>query len=288
MNKVFLGELEQYVYAYLDDQTGIVWVENGKLGIGHSAHPNIDETGSLEGMANRYPSWRNARIVHSHGWYYNTSVCVAEDQYDKWAAEHCWCGGEHGAHQPQGYPNLYQAEMSHGRRVGFISEPCPSPLLSFRQYTLHTLFRQPRFLKRRAVPRGEPPNFSSGFTIGFDNVVIRTKRVSLPEKDTVGLSISTCFRQMAGGRVNPELVSLVAGLVGAVDRDGLERMVYSYRDSQGWDDWTEDLFWSFYDSGKVILLRRWNSSFSYRIDGGRVWASTLGEAFDKFKEERAE
>lgn len=96
-----LQRIEEHVVAYIDDATGIVWVENGKTGMGHSAHPNIDQTGSIPGMRSRYPSWRNVRIVLSHGWYYNIDVLAVnpEDPYDVFAAQHCQCGGEHGAYQ---------------------------------------------------------------------------------------------------------------------------------------------------------------------------------------------
>lgn len=42
MAKELIKQIEEYVDLYRDTQTSIAWVENGKTGTGHSAHPSID------------------------------------------------------------------------------------------------------------------------------------------------------------------------------------------------------------------------------------------------------
>ena len=48
MAKRFIKEVKPYCNLYIDDKTGIAWIEDGTMGIGHSVHPNIDITGSVK------------------------------------------------------------------------------------------------------------------------------------------------------------------------------------------------------------------------------------------------
>lgn len=66
----------------IKERNGIVSIENGSVGIGHSCHPNIDVTGSLTGMRQRYQSWREGKIVRAGGFYYNKSSIVISDPLD--------------------------------------------------------------------------------------------------------------------------------------------------------------------------------------------------------------
>lgn len=93
--KVLLKKVGEYASLYRDPVTGIAWVEDGSTGMGHSAHPNIDVTGSIRGMKSRGYWQQGDRIVRSNGYYYNTSSLVITDEYDRIAAEHCRCGGKH-------------------------------------------------------------------------------------------------------------------------------------------------------------------------------------------------
>ena len=93
--KTFVKEIEKYVELHRDNKTGIAWVTNGKTGMGHSAHPNIDSSGSVTGMKN-LGYWREKDLtVKSHGIIYNISKCVVSDKYDEIARKECNCGGNH-------------------------------------------------------------------------------------------------------------------------------------------------------------------------------------------------
>jgi hypothetical protein len=84
---------------YRDRKTGIAWVEDGSSGTGHSAHPNIDATGSVRGMKAKGWWGKNDRTVRSHGFIYNIDIFHTSDDYDVIAARACQCGGNHGIHE---------------------------------------------------------------------------------------------------------------------------------------------------------------------------------------------
>jgi len=98
MSKIKIQEIRPHVTLYRDDLTGIAWVENSSTGCGHSAHPNIDATGSVRGMKDLGYWDKNARTVRTHGFIYNIDSYVVTDELDHIAAEHCQCGGLHGQH----------------------------------------------------------------------------------------------------------------------------------------------------------------------------------------------
>ena len=89
-------EVGPHAELHVDPKTGIAWVEDGATGSGHSAHPNIDASGSVEGMRNLGYWAKDARTVECHGFIYNIDLCVVTDEYDEIACEHCKCGGNHG------------------------------------------------------------------------------------------------------------------------------------------------------------------------------------------------
>ena len=95
MKKTFIKMLDPYIELHRCPRTGIAWVENGKIGLGHSAHPNIDVSGSIRGMKSLGYWARSAKCVSSHGFIYNIDLCVVDDKYDKIANDHCKCGGNH-------------------------------------------------------------------------------------------------------------------------------------------------------------------------------------------------
>lgn len=89
--KTFVREVSEYVELHRDPATGIAWVENGKTGLGHSAHPNIDASGSVKGMKSRGYWKPDARTVKSHGFIYNVDRLVVSDELDQLAADECRC-----------------------------------------------------------------------------------------------------------------------------------------------------------------------------------------------------
>ena len=89
--KRLLHGIAAHIDLYIDPQTGITWVENGRTGTGHSAHPNIDESGSVEGMKRQY--WGECRTVKSHGFIYNVDKVTYSDILDYLAFAHCKCIG---------------------------------------------------------------------------------------------------------------------------------------------------------------------------------------------------
>jgi hypothetical protein len=86
---------------YRDRKTGIAWVADTNAGIGHSAHPTIDASGSIEGMKARGSWGREDRVVRSHGFYYNVSRTLVSSAYDRVAARACRCGGVHPVDAPR-------------------------------------------------------------------------------------------------------------------------------------------------------------------------------------------
>lgn len=90
--KTFVREIEPYIELHKCNRTGIAWVENGKAGCGHSAHPNIDSTGSVSGMKKLGYWAEDAQTVKTNGAIYNIDRLVVTDKYDQIAADHCDCG----------------------------------------------------------------------------------------------------------------------------------------------------------------------------------------------------
>ena len=89
--KQLIKVLDEHVKMYKDPRTGLVWIENGRTGLGHSAHPNISDTGSVTGMK-RLGYWREKdRTVRSHGFIYNVDHVVISDELDRKAALACQC-----------------------------------------------------------------------------------------------------------------------------------------------------------------------------------------------------
>lgn len=91
MSKTKVREIEEYVELHRDPKTGIAWVENGRTGNGHSAHPNIDATGSIRGMKNLGYWKQDVRCVRTHGFIYNIDRLVVSDKFDQIAADECRC-----------------------------------------------------------------------------------------------------------------------------------------------------------------------------------------------------
>jgi hypothetical protein len=91
MGNTFVRELKQHVELHRCDRTGIAWVQDGRTGSGHSAHPNIDTTGSVRGMK-KLGYWNQKdRIRKTHGYQYNIDKFVASHELDKIAADNCRC-----------------------------------------------------------------------------------------------------------------------------------------------------------------------------------------------------
>lgn len=49
----FIREIEPGVELFRDAVNGIAWAEDHRTGLSVSVHPNIDESGSVEGMVAR-------------------------------------------------------------------------------------------------------------------------------------------------------------------------------------------------------------------------------------------
>lgn len=75
--------------------TGIAWIVNGRTGMSHSCHPNIDVTGSVTGMKNKGFWGKKDRIVRSHGFQYNIDIfdIDKEDELDVLVGNECMCAG---------------------------------------------------------------------------------------------------------------------------------------------------------------------------------------------------
>ena len=90
-----IKENAEYIILYRCPRTGIAWVENGKTGNRHSAHPNIDATGSVKGMKSRGFWKQHDRKVKTNGTIYNIDKLVVNDALDEIARQYCRCGGKH-------------------------------------------------------------------------------------------------------------------------------------------------------------------------------------------------
>jgi hypothetical protein len=94
--KQLVSVISEHVKLYRDAKTGIAWVENGHTGLGHSCHPNISASGSVRGMKSLGYWDKQDETVRSHGFIYNISRYVIDDELDEVAARNCRCGGQHG------------------------------------------------------------------------------------------------------------------------------------------------------------------------------------------------
>ncbi len=91
--KKFIREIVPDAKLYRDPINGIAWVEDAKAGICISVHPNIDITGSVQGMKERGFWGMDDRIVKSHGLVYNIDrfVCSPGDKMEEIVARECRC-----------------------------------------------------------------------------------------------------------------------------------------------------------------------------------------------------
>lgn len=76
---------------YRDDPTGIAWIEDNYYGILHSVHPNIDCTGSAEGMVKRGYWNKDDITVRAGNYIYNISKFVSDGGLDEIVADECMC-----------------------------------------------------------------------------------------------------------------------------------------------------------------------------------------------------
>lgn len=88
-----IRNVEEFVDLYKDPKTGIAFISNGKTGVRHSAHPNIDSTGSVRGMKKLGYWGEKDKTVRSNGYIYNVTKKIVDDMYDQIAADHCTCVG---------------------------------------------------------------------------------------------------------------------------------------------------------------------------------------------------
>lgn len=95
MAKELVKKLGDHQHLYRDTVSGIAWVADGSLGLGHSCHANIDASGSVTGMKQRGYWRKEDRTTRSHGFIYNIDTLVISDDLDAVAAQHCRCGGVH-------------------------------------------------------------------------------------------------------------------------------------------------------------------------------------------------
>jgi hypothetical protein len=84
-------EIKEYVELYIDDKTGIAWIENGSTGNTHSCHPNISVSGSVVGMKKQGYWGKDDVVVRLNGYRYNTSKYSVSDELDRIAGEYCQC-----------------------------------------------------------------------------------------------------------------------------------------------------------------------------------------------------
>ena len=113
-SRVFVREIEPGVELFRDAVTGIAWAEDHRVGLGVSVHPNIDESGSVEGMVARGWWMASDRVVRSHGWIYNIDrfSCDDGDPIEAIVAEECMC------------PACIERRARQGERKQYVSPVC--------------------------------------------------------------------------------------------------------------------------------------------------------------------
>ena len=89
----FIRDIQPGVKLYRDRLNGIAWAEDHRTGLGISVHPNIDETGSIDGMVNLGYWRKDDRVVKSHGWIYNIDRLAydSNDPIETIVASECRC-----------------------------------------------------------------------------------------------------------------------------------------------------------------------------------------------------
>ena len=89
--KITTENIPEYCEMFRDRLTGIVFINNGRIGIKHSCHANIDKTGSIKGMKKLGYWLKDDRCILSHGIIYNIDQLVVSDELDKLCADLCCC-----------------------------------------------------------------------------------------------------------------------------------------------------------------------------------------------------
>lgn len=89
----FIRDIQLGVKLYRDRLNGIAWAEDHRTGLGISVHPNIDETGSVDGMVNLGYWRKDDRVAKSHGWIYNIDRLTydSNDPIEAIVASECRC-----------------------------------------------------------------------------------------------------------------------------------------------------------------------------------------------------
>jgi hypothetical protein len=64
-------------------KNGIATILDPSTGLIHSCHPNISTTGSIRGMKKLGYWGKNDHIVRKGGFYYNKSILVINDYWDR-------------------------------------------------------------------------------------------------------------------------------------------------------------------------------------------------------------
>ena len=91
MTKRLIKEIKPYIELFINDKTGIAWIENGSTGNSHSVHPNISASGSVKGMK-QLGYWREEDVTKKcNGRIYNISEFVVTDELDKIVSKYCKC-----------------------------------------------------------------------------------------------------------------------------------------------------------------------------------------------------
>ena len=127
-SRVFVREIEPGVELFRDAVTGIAWAEDHRVGLGVSVHPNIDESGSVEGMVARGWWMASDRVVRSHGWIYNIDrfSCDDGEPIEAIVAEECMCPAcierraRQGERAQDGWPVCGNAERLPGAKFCMI------------------------------------------------------------------------------------------------------------------------------------------------------------------------
>ena len=92
-DKSYIRDVKPLAWLYRDRNTGVAMVKDHSTGLGHSAHPSIDASGSVSGMKARGHWGRRDRTARAFGFIFNLDRVAGnpDDELDAVALAVCCC-----------------------------------------------------------------------------------------------------------------------------------------------------------------------------------------------------
>lgn len=94
MSKRLLKEIEQCCYLYIDDNTGIAWIEDGRTNSVHKHHIHFSMKTFKDGIEMKEQGYweKTSKLIEgNNGICFNISEIYKNSELDNIVAEHCQC-----------------------------------------------------------------------------------------------------------------------------------------------------------------------------------------------------